>query len=419
MRDEPRLLRPMPDPLGLYLRAGYNDHRSLEDAMPRLRAGVSGIVFTPFENGRHDDLLSEIQRSHLEAVLDPNTIELATPGGFGSSRRKLPWAGDDVHDPSECTGTRIFPIVDAIANYTVDHRFDAVLAPTHYLAEGIRDPWLETDRVATSRLRAQLDAAGMGDTRIYYSLAIPGRQLRQENTCEELITLLSGLPVDALWVRVYPFGGTKIGPVVLRGHIRACRSLHKLKLPIVAEKSGAAGIALLAFGAVGGIEGGITIGETFDLQRLRRPPEPRRKFVAPKRVYLPSIGAFVSANTAKNFFKNRRMKARLGCRDSACCRRGTVDTVDRPKRHFINQRVGEIQRLSDLPEPIRPQMYLEDFLRPATDIARQVAEFEPSLENWRKQLDTWRTTLGDMVRNEPAVTFARSPAGRLRRLRGA
>ena len=387
--------------------------------MPRLNSRVSGVVFTPFDDGRHLDLLDEVQRSNREAVLDPNTIELALPGGFTTSRAKLPWAGSCVHTATEYSGGRFFGVVDVIAQHAVTSGYSAVLAPTHCLVEGLQDAWLPIDRVATRRLRTQLDAAGSKETRIFYPLAISTKQLRQEVVCENLTSQLSGLPIDGLWLRVYPFGGTSIGPSVLRGQIRACRAFHRLRLPIVAEKTGAAGLAMMAFGSVGGIESGVTIGENFNIYSLRRPPDPSREIRSQRRIYLPSIGTFLPAAKAEALFANRWMKAKLGCRDSGCCRRGTGETLENPKHHFLNQRSREVFELSEVPEPLRPQMYLERFLRPATDLARDAKDLEPALTRWHRQLEDWRRVLGDMAREEPPVSFARPPASQLDRRRGA
>lgn len=72
------------------------------------------------------------------------------------------------------------------------------------------------------------------------------------------------------------------------------RALHVLGVPLVAEHSGTVGVALLAFGAVGGIESGITIAEGVNLDGYLKLPKPDVKPFAPApRVYLHEIGAFL------------------------------------------------------------------------------------------------------------------------------
>jgi hypothetical protein len=123
------------------------------------------------------------------------------------------------------------------------------------------------------------------------------------------------------------------------------------------------------------------------------------------------IGAFLSHKQAEAFFENRQMKIALGCRDSACCQRGTSDTLREPRRHFMIQRVSEVRRMSNAPETLRAQLYLDDFLRPATDLALRAARVEPALEPTRKRLEGWRHTLGEMAKAGPVTSFATVPEG--------
>jgi hypothetical protein len=106
------------------------------------------------------------------------------------------------------------------------------------------------------------------------------------------------------------------------------------------------------------------------------------------------------------------MKAAFGCHDTTCCRHGVVDMLHNPRRHFMIQRVGEVGRLSRAPESLRPQNYLEDFLRPATDLALKAARAEPTLEATRKRLEGWRQTLAAMARSGSIPSFAVAPEGR-------
>jgi len=54
-----------------------------------------------------------------------------------------------------------------------------------------------------------------------------------------------------------PFGNNS-GHVSLFRYIQSCRELVSLDLPIVAERTGTIGLALVAFGAVSGLESGVT-----------------------------------------------------------------------------------------------------------------------------------------------------------------
>lgn len=136
----------------------------------------------------------------------------------------------------------------------------AVLAPTHYL-DSPTDPWLPIDAELTRRLRRELDGRGLGGVLIYYPLVVRALLLREATHRAQLIARLAALPIDALWLRVHPFGTTTSGPLALRRYLEVCRALYVLGIPLVAEHSGTVGVALIAFGAVGGIESGITMTE--------------------------------------------------------------------------------------------------------------------------------------------------------------
>ena len=61
------------------------------------------------------------------------------------------------------------------------------------------------------------------------------------------------------------------------------------------------------------------------------------------------------------------------------------------------------------PEALRASTYLDEFLRPATDLALTAMHAYPRLEVARARLERWRTTLGALHRERPAETFAMAP----------
>lgn len=83
-----------------------------------------------------------------------------------------------------------------------------------------------------------------------------------------------------------------------------------------------------------------------------------------------------------------------------------------PRRHFVAQRTSEVNKLSRTPAELRPTIYMDEFLRPASDAVIRAARAEPSLESVRKRLDSWRGTLGAMLAAEPPNSFAPAPVGR-------
>jgi hypothetical protein len=334
-------------------------------------------------------------------------MEAATPGGAVlAGVSELPWASLVTEDRASLRGAAGRKLASLIADMVSAGSFSAVLAPTHLL-EGASDSWFAADRAVATALRWELDRRDLGDVAIFYPLAIPGTILRHGSQRAILIEALKSIEIDALWLRIHPFGTTSAGPIALRGYVEACWDLHRVGIPLVAERSGTIGVALMAFGAAGGIESGITLGERFDSKSLAAPRDPNAKPFSPApRVYLQDIGAFVQRASAGSLFENRQMLAALACRDAACCRRGAVDMIKDPRRHFVLRRISEVDRVGAAPAEHRPGLYLEDFLRPATDLALRASKVLPALVPAQQRLERWRFTLGAIERTGiPSVSL--------------
>ena len=408
----PRRLRPVQPPLGLCFRPGPNDHRALLQPLSEGNPSFSGVVLSAARYARHEELGQEVRKRHMEVVLDPHTVELATPNGFERpALASLPWAGHRIHRPDDFQGASVVEVSDRIAKLTVEKGFNAVLAPTHYI-ESSHDPWLGVDRRLTLRLRRQLDFGGHDDTPIYYPLVLPRKLLIDADQRSELIGMLMQLPIDAVWLRVHPFGSNS-GATSLRSYIDASQDFQQLGIPVIAERTGTICLALMAFGAVGGIERGVTTGERFDMGTLTRPQKADGKGFSPApRVYIDSLGTFLKREQAKAFFAARGAKTHFACQDPKCCRRGWQSMVEDPRRHFFYSRVGEVGRLSEAPAGVRPGLYLEEFLRPATDLSLRAAKIDPALEKTKSRLESWRQTLGGMQRAGTVATVPAVPEGR-------
>jgi hypothetical protein len=352
-------------------------------------------------------------------------MELATVNGHTKRRSELPWASSEPHRPQDLSGAAGRAAAGAVVDFIGRYGFNAAIVG-HYLERGASDTWFAVDVAFLRGLRSQLDSAGHDDVALYYALAVPTSVFHDAAQIAAIKTSLRGLDIDGLWLRVHPFGSAS-GHITLQRFIRSCRSLHELNLPLVVEKAGSIGLALLAFGAVSGLESGVSSGDKFDIARLVKPSTERTKpFAAHARVYIPGLGIFLDRETAQTFFNNRSLKANYGCQNTACCRRGTQDTLSDPRRHFIFTRMEEVGAISQVPDQLRPNQYLDNVLRPATDRLGRVlqaglaGEITTRIEKERRKLDGWRHTLGEMSRNQPrTTTWAVSPARRVARRRGA
>jgi hypothetical protein len=419
-----RLVRPITEPLGLFLRPGHNDHRILLQLLSEGRSSMTGVVFDPTSIGAQEELRNEVRRRNLWAVLDTRFMELATPNGHNEKRAALPWAGPTVHRPQDLSGAAGQSAAKAVVEFADRNGFNALLMG-HYLERGLQDTWFAIDVVQARELRRQLHLRGLDDVALYYALALPTSVFNNASMRAAIKARLTDLDVDGLWLRVHPFGASS-GHVTLHRFIDACRDLHSLGYPLIVEKAGSIGLALLAFGAVSGLESGVSSGDKFDFARLSKPRDTSKKPFAPHaRVYIPGLGIFLDRDTASAFFANRSLKASFGCQNAACCRRGSQDTISDPRRHFVFTRMEEVGAINQVPSALRPNQYLDTVLRPATDRLGRVLqsslgeEIKVRLEKERQKLDGWRHTLGEISRTQPALTLAPTPARRVARRRGA
>lgn len=407
----PRSVREVPPPLGLYFRPGLNDHWEFLKLFAENHRDFSGLVFDAALDDRQDELRQQTLRRGLDAILDTRAMELATPGGFTGARTSLLWAGQQPHRPVDLQGPPGEVLITKIGRHVERRSYTSVLAPSHYVT-GPNDPWLPVDRDLTRELRRCLPDNGRGRVALYYPLAVPGKVLRDPESRDALKHFLESLPIDAIWLRVNGFG-SDCGSVALAGYIEACRDLSSLGFPIVAEKSGTVGLALLALGAAGGIESGVTIGETCNIAHLLRLPSGKGGFAPSPRVYIGELQMFLDRHQARELFDLRALRS-LACRETHCCRHGAADMIGSPRRHFLMTRMSEVSCLSQVPPAARPTVYLDDLLRPATDRVMRALR-QPLTDGTRRRLErkyrileSWRQTLARLARAAASESFAQS-----------
>lgn len=413
-----RQLRPVSDPLGSYLRVGAKDHTFLAQMLVEGRPVGGGLIADPARLEEQKDLWGEAGQSGVETVLDPRTLELSTPGGIlRGGARELAWAptgSAGLHTPDSLYGRAGEDLCDQLVDAVQTAGLTAVLAPTHYVGSH-RDAWLDIDADLTRALRRGLDRHGLQRVPIYYPLITKSESFNDPRWRAAVIGVLRGLPIDAVWLRIHPFGTAKSGPLVLKRYLAACRDFHQLGRPLVGEHTGAVGVALMAFGALGGIESGVTVNDHTDLSSWLRVPTGGGGGGGEARIYLHQLGSFLDRSKAEALLNRPGMKAAHACLDTSCCPRGWKDTQLRYREHFVTQRAREVTALSAVPEPLRAGQYLENFLRPASDKAVRAAEAEPALLSTRKRLDSWRGTLGSDLTTNPVHSFSLPAAGKRHR----
>lgn len=405
-----QVVREVPEPLGLFFRPGRADHTTLNQLVSENRIGMTGAVFDPCHAAFQETLRSGLWTRDLYTVLDPLAMEIATTNGFTPQRSKLPWAGARPHRPADFDSKTVDRMAAMIAEWVSKHDFNAVLAPCHYIERGIDDPWLLVDRRLTTQLRMRLDEAGCKEVAMYYPLATSTKVFFNGEVRNRLADILAAMPLDGVWLRIHPIG-SQSGDTVMQHYILGCQDFHRRGLSLTAEKTGALGLALLAFGAVSAIESGISSGEQFNFRRLIAAPKKGPVFSARPRVYVSSLGTFLSRKDAVEFFANPKF-IQYACRDTDCCRRGHESMTTNPRRHFANTKMEEIALLGATPERLRPDTYLQRIVRPAgNNLTRVLASSKLSevlrgaLERKQRRLHGWDATLTELNRSHLLKTF--------------
>lgn len=407
-----------PPGLANYLRPGRTGAATLLRLIAQNQPPCNGVVLDPTLWTMQANLAAAARASGIETVLDPRSLELASAGGREKSGvSALPWAGVDVHTAeslSEASERR--NVVAPLAEFAVEREFSAVLAPTHFISSE-NDEWLAVDDRLVADLRGELDSAGGRAIALYRPLFIHSRLIRPSGAIERIATRLRSRSVDAIWLGVHPFGTASSGSLSLRWYVDACRALHPLGVPLVGIHTGTVGLLLLAIGALGGIESGMTDGEHFNADQFTRAPEPRSddddgpRSSLP-RVYIPSLGIFLTTREADLFFAHKGMPAQHGCQ-LPCCPRGVRDMIRSRLPHFALSRMEEVRRIERVPLSLRPQDFLDHYLRQGSDKALAAEKASPRAATARTRFDEWRLTFGGLLDRDghSMPSFSPSPTG--------
>jgi hypothetical protein len=399
----PRLIRPAPDPLGLYFRVGRNDHRGLLDLMAAGETRFFGLVCDPTYAKFQRELVERAVERRLDVVLDPRTQASATIGGFSATLGELPWGRGRVHVEDDFRGTAGRRLIANLARFVAENGYTQVLTPSHLIRSTAED-WWDIDLRCASELREELDRVGCGRVSVLCSLPITYAMLRNPAERRTLIQGLKNSPAEGLWLAVDGVGSAST-PTAVRSYLEAVAEFHALRIPVIADHAGGlVGLAFVAFGGVGALAHGVTHGERFDTGHWRR-PRGEESFGMPRRVYVPALDMLLKPAEARSLFDfGRRATGLFGCRDSQCCPRGVTDMLHNPAQHFLRQRIDEISKLSAIPTSFRASRFVEQRLRPTTDavlvaagLGWKDAAMAKRIHEQRLRLDRLRVALGNLA----------------------
>jgi hypothetical protein len=214
-----------------------------------------------------------------------------------------------------------------IADLSVEHHVDVVLAPTRLLS-GPQDTWLAIDIETCQTLRSALDSRGAKDIAVDYPLLTPYQVLLDGAARRALASQLADLPFEYLWLRIANFGSDK-SAAGLRKFINASRDFHCLEKPIVADSvGGLPALGIVAFGASGGFCHGVAEKERFYPNYWRKARESGKGGGPSRRVYFAGFDAYLNEEQARTLLATWGAKPLLGCRDTGCCPGSSRKTED-------------------------------------------------------------------------------------------
>jgi hypothetical protein len=305
------------------------------------------------------EFIAALRDGGAEVILDTKVAELSERGRFRGAAKGAPWARVDEDRPLQTEDFDPRSNIDlygSIARFAIEVGATAVLAPTHYLRNGVNDSSFELDRLAPLHLRAALDREGGDHIAIDYPLILPHVAIQDGQHRAGLIAGLVGQPFDNLVLRLSGFG-TSSGPLSVKRTLLAIAELRAIGYPVVIDNiSGLAGIGALAFGIASGIAHGLGERERFDARDWHKPPKERDPDAKNGRATYIPMPQFDRSFMLKDFqivagaSGGRRL---VSCHDRNCCPQGLTSMLERPRAHLAFQRFQTCQRLFDVPDTRR------------------------------------------------------------------
>ena len=370
-------------PVALFLRVG-EAHRKLADLHATGHLPARRAVFDASRVRHQRDLIAALRDAGAEIVLDTEAAELAAVGKCSGHVRRAPWARpqeEGVLGPTHFRREVLPELMGQIARFAVEHRFNAVLSPTHYLGDPGFGDWFTVDRAACLALRQALDREGGRHIGIDYPLILQGSILHDHNARGAITSALADLPVENIWLRVSPLG-VDAGPLSMQRFLTSTSALHNLGKPLIADHlGGLPSLAAAAFGAVSGVAQGIGERERFDASGWHKPPQQRADddpFGRAVRIGIPSLWRSLLAKELDLLAGAKGGRRLCGCGDRSCCPHGYADMRADPRGHTARQLFKSFAALEAIPDLRRETHFINGPMAEADRLARQVKELRPS-----------------------------------------
>lgn len=370
-------------PLAFFVRVG-SAHKKFANLYASGRMPATRVVVDASRVKFQSDFLKSLGEDGVEIVLDTEVAELSSPRKFLGPSRTSPWVKADFRrafQPEDFSDEAVEQLSDKIAQFAVLNRVQTVLSPSHYLSDPTFGGWFEIDRRLCLSLRRALDRNGGSSIAIDYEIIVSAAELRDVALRGDIVSGLSELPAENVWVRASGLSG-QIGPLQAKRLLDALDSFHNLGRPIVVDYlGGLAGLTTLAFGSASGVAHGIAERERFDARHWHLDPiergESHEGFGPTVRIEIPGLGRTTTRKELELLAKAPGGRKLCSCPDRHCCPHGLEDMIRDPRSHAAFQAFKGIRLLEDVPPSRREEYLLSGPIAEAASKARQVAKLKP------------------------------------------
>ena len=286
-----------------YIRLGEMSYRKIAELAASGVIQSKRFVVDGSKISFQRDIIQVLKGLGAEIVLDPRTIELSSLRKCSGLASTAPWAAISPKSP---LSPDVFKeghandIYGMIARCAVENGVNAVLSPSHYLADPDFQGWQFIDYQACILLRKALDLHGGKSISIDYLLAARLTDFTDEEFQAQIVQNLSELPYDNLWVR--PSMSNALGPVNAQRLVRTLARWHNLGKPIIMDyMHGLAAESLVALNVVSGIAHGFGEQTSFKANDWSKPSKERDKSKRSGRAVRVSISALGCTFTRPEF----------------------------------------------------------------------------------------------------------------------
>ena len=339
--------------MGIQFRLGPNDHKPVEDFLSREHAGTDAITLDTKAARYQNDAAAAAVDAGLHVYWEPAAERLDAPG-FGIEKFPL-WTGQPyvIDNLSHDLAARA-----ALVGLTVGKHPPQV---THITA-----PHFYVANERTARLNVDLAER----TRLAVGNEKPARAVITVSTTAigrlgiDLAAEYAGAGIRDVEIRFSPFGGDDEGIRKIRTAFGVLDQFREHGITVTLGLSGNIGRAALAMGHADAYSVGLGMLEKVNhaqtMARYRKAPDPDKDQGggAAAGIYLPRLGATVSAKAARQLLSHTDIRTRVGCRIGSC-RNSVTGPLDDRRAHYLHSRSSEVAEMLRRPAPWRGAMEID------------------------------------------------------------